>query len=346
MSVQPFSAAARPVGEVMSDYSRLYPRARTGRLESDEVSLFAALSDSLKKTLTLEVITPEQGNTDLHTQLVGCDQVHDFGARTIDELKTYRLGFMDSNKSALALVNPHGENGVRDILAAIYIYWQNDGGGAIQDPRHLRGNVAEILQQKIWPEAAQSTQAAIFYSISTFNVLKGAGQMLINRMHEFLTEQTDPALVLSTLSPLRGFGEWLVDVRGSNHALDNACQTEVTLRAAALEYLLNNRDGVQLFHMGNGASIGDINLNANSANSKDHLLGHNVMINYIYSRDVDEVTANQNLYARACAAQRAGQRDEARAILTGMMAPHLREELVDAAKWVPRSRPSQPGWTP
>ncbi len=345
MSSSSFSAAALPVGEVMSEYSRLYPRARAGRLEGEDASLFAALTDSLRKTLTLDVITPEEANTDMHEQLVGQDKVHDFGARTINELKTYRLGPFDCNKSALALVNPHGENGGRDILAAIYIYWQNDGGGPIEDPRHLRGNVAEILRQKIFPETNDGPQAAIFYSISAFSGLKGAGEMLISRMHEFLTETMKPELVFSTLSPLRNLGEWLADMNGKDHALTNARQTEVTLRTAALEFLLNNRDSVQSFHMGNGARIGDINLNANSAGSKDDVLGHNVMVNYLYSRDAAEVAANRDMYKRAVAMQREGKVSEARSVLFGMMSPHLQDETVNAGR-MPRPGPGLSGLAP
>lgn len=333
-----------PVAEIISEYSRLQPLMRAHRLQESDQSLFHALSDVLRERLTLEIVTPETGNEDLHAQLAGKDQVHDFGARTIDELKTYRLGNYDCNKMALALVNPQGANG-RDILCAIYIYWQNDGAEPIHDPRLLRGNVADILHQKIFPAAADTTQAAVFYSISTFNVLKGAGQMLIERMHELLTETTPPELVLTTLSPLRHFGEWLADMRGTNDALNNARKDDTTLRAAALQFLLHNRDGVQAFHMGNGATIGDINLNANSADSKDFVMAHNVMVNYLYSRDAAEIANNRACYARACAVQREGGIDEAQAMILSMMAPHLREEIA-GARHLPLHRPGLPGRAP
>lgn len=345
MSFASFKTAAMPVVQIMSEYSRLQPQMRANRLQGDDLTLFHALSDALKKRLTLDIVTANPDNGDLHAQLAGHDQVHDHGARTPEELRVYRLGNFDCNKTALALINPNGANGGREVLCAIYIYWQNDGGGPIHDPRLLRGNVANILRQRIFPDASDTTQAAVFYSISTFNVLKGAGQMLIERMHEALVQKTNPDLTLATLSPLRHFGTWLADMRGTSHLMDNARQTDVTLRAAALEFLLHNRDGVQMFHMGNGATIGDINLHANNSDSKDFVLGHNVMVNYLYSRDPAELAVNRNRHAHACLAQRDGKVDEARAIILGMMAPHLREEIA-GTRHLPSYRPGEPGCAP
>jgi hypothetical protein len=54
------------------------------------------------------------------------------------------------------------------------------------------------------------------------------------------------------------------------------------LKNFALQYLSENRNPVQKFHMGNGAYIGDVNLDANVKGSADYKDGMNVMVNYVY----------------------------------------------------------------
>jgi hypothetical protein len=321
-----FSAAAAQINETMAQYGALYGRARSGQLDHGERDVFAGLTDALNEHLSLEVISPESANADLQEQLVNMDAVHEFGARSVDELKTYRLGELSSTKTALALVNPYGVDGRRDILAAIYLYWQRGAAAPLADYRGLSGNVHDILNQVVRPDRGAATDAVIFYSISTFNSMKGAGQMLISRLHAQLTATLDQRVVFSTLSPLRGLGKWL-DANG----LERPEWDDEDLRDTALSFLLDNRDGVQMFHMGNGAQIGDINLHANAPGSKDDMMGHNVMVNYVYSRDAQTVSHHAAEYARAAAAKRDGDHAQSTRIVTAALAPHLRDRLPSIA---------------
>jgi hypothetical protein len=327
--VTDFVSVATPVADLMDQYGKLYAPARSGKLDENGRQAFADIGQLLNEKLQLVPVSPEEQDSDLQAQLLDKDLVHKFGVQTPDELKAYRLGSPASNKTAYALINPEAKDGQRQILAAIYTYWQHETPSYITDYRDLAGNVSRILHSPVMAQRPSVERAAIFYSISTFNVMSGAGQMLIDRLHTQQTQQLNQGVVLSTLSPLRGFAEWLKTQVATRESFDDH-----GLKQAALTFLLANADGVQRFHMGNGAMIGDINLDANEKGSADDVLGHNTMVNYVYARSPAVVAAHRARYSEACVVQKTDKQAAARMIYESM-APALQAEIMEISE--PRS---------
>lgn len=317
-----FADTGLSVSALMARYSALFREQRKGRLDQAARQEFADLGHHLNERLQFIPVLPQPQDQDLQAQLIGRDRVHDFGVESAEQIAQYRLGNLNTNKTAFALVNPEGPEGARQILAAIYTYWQTQGAhDSITDFHDLQGDVAQVLTAQVSPRAT-SAQAAIFYSISNFEVMAGGGQMLISRLHNQLTADLPAQTVLSTLSPLRGLGKWIKEKGISADSLSD----DDMLKRTALAFLLDNADGVQRFHMGNGAIIGDINLHANKPGSLDDCEGLNVMVNYVYDRDASVLQDNQVRYARAMA-MRQTQPADAAVLVYRLMADHLVDEM-------------------
>lgn len=185
------------------------------------------------------------------------------------------------------------------VEAALYTYCTSVD---IQTEQDLPGNVGQILSMPV-QSLDDAPSAMIFYSISSFG--PGAGARLIDRVYHQFTGQS--SLWLATLSPLRGLASWVEDKYGESTPFIKCKHMRTKL---ALDYLSNNQNPVQKFHMKNGAYIGDIKLNANLVGSDDYNKGLNVMVNYVYPAP----------------AQRMVLKDEyAKGNLT--FAPHLYDEI-------------------
>ena len=258
--------------EILSTFEELSRRKDAGPLTAEESEQFKVLVTLILSQAELTLISPDAKDADIHRQLVSGekkDKVHPL--TTDEELSTKRLGNENASKRSYALVVP-GENGQRIVLAVVYTYWSN--GTA------LPGKANEILAEPSRP-LTQPADTVTFYSISSF--LPKAGEALIKKIHAALR---NTAITMTTLSPLRSLAAWKKQKPA----------TDAELKAEALRYLLENQDSVQKFHLGNGAYIGDIKLNANTADSADGKQGLGVMVNYVYSKDPEQLARHQALY--------------------------------------------------
>lgn len=215
--------------------------------------------------------------------LAGRDEVHGTGADTVESLLKYRIGGEAFNRSCFAVQDDFAE-----LQSAIYLHKDY---AEVKSPRHLCGNVNNILMGEARRTEGQKPLSVIFYSITRLGTMKGTGEILIGRLHKHLTEKY-PGTVLSTLSPLRQpkdrFG---IDTYFSAVSpLPPEQMRAEEKRAFALAFLTLKKEGVQNFHMGNGATIGDIKVNA------DRIGTHRLMVNYIYSPDSAELRANAVQY--------------------------------------------------
>jgi len=177
-------------------------------------------------------------------------------------------------------------------------------------------NVSELLREEV-SGANNTPTTAIFYSIN--NCLKGLrgvsfGNLLIKQVVEKLEREISSIKIYSTLSPIPGFKKWIENSLDDLEFLENNEKAEIK---AALEfptgevldekglkknilslsayYLLKVKNGgkpvcpVARFHLGNGATLGRINWQADgSENGLKQSMG--IMVNYIY----DKATLAQN----------------------------------------------------
>jgi|GEM_PF-5409955 len=282
-----FNHHASTVEELLDMHRVINAQAATRKLEDAERTELAKIEQSLDGFLRVAHITPH--NTGMVEQLIGCDQVHDHGAQNADDLIRLRVGHAGANKMTLALINPFTQSGVPQVLAAVYIHVDTR---PIARPQDIAGHISAILDTPCAPLAARPT-GLVFYSISNMMVagtdtplLKGAGARLIQQIFPFADRIGMPGhVVLSTLSPLRTLQTTFADV-----AFDTA--SEDAIQYFALKHLLTGKNGVQRFHLGNGASIGDIKVRPGATGSQDAV----AMVNYIYDRDDNIRAQNRRLF--------------------------------------------------
>lgn len=248
--------------------------------------------------------TPEE----ITAQLLGKDRVHAFGANSMEELYTFRLGGPNHTKTVFGLID---ESAV--LQSAIYV---EKNYNPIEAPEDLRGDVGDVLVAEV-KETYQAPKSMIFYSISNMTKVGGMGPLLIRNMHPHLVE-TYPGAVLSTLSPMRelthpehGLSPALIEEFSSAH--------EFRKREIVYDYMCQKpgMPRVQDFHMGNGAVPVTIRFDADT---KD--LGLRVMANYWYNGDAAQLKVNAQAY-------RYGDRET---LLGGVAPPsRVREEEVSPA---------------
>lgn len=181
----------------------------------------------------------------------------------------------------------------------------------------MAGSVTEILKPERPIIDIAQAKAAMFYSISNCQAgLKGIsfGNFLIKQVvaelqHEILTLKT-----FSTLSPIPTLARWLGQVdRAALKAevasiLDEIDTTEPSelekiLLPLTADYLLNQKDAknrpldpVARFHLGNGARLERINLQADLSPT-GHKQSHGLMVNYLYK--LDQIEKNHETFARS-----------------------------------------------
>ena len=140
---------------------------------------------------------------------------------------------------------------------------------------------------------------AVFYSIS--NCQRGLakisfGNFLIKQVASDLAVELPDLNTFVTLSPIPRLVEWM-----KQENLPYEEMSEQTLHELAAHYLIHVKhtdkkpfDPVARFHLGNGASVHAIHLNADQSKNGMNL-SHGLMVNYQYV--LDSVSSNHERYA-------------------------------------------------
>ena len=132
---------------------------------------------------------------------------------------------------------------------------------------------------------------AVFYSISNCqDGLSGIsfGNFLIKKVAHKLKQELDDLNRFVTLSPVPGFVRWLKTKSLENSLDDNTLMTQalIYLTESEREDNLPN-DPVAKFHLGNGAILEQINLNADES-AKGIAQSQGLMVNYLYNLELLE----------------------------------------------------------
>ena len=156
-------------------------------------------------------------------------------------------------------------------------------------------NIIQIDREEIDIEEANT---AIFYSISNcHNGLLGIsfGNFLIKKVAKNLKRELPELNQFLTLSPLPGFMKWMEEY--APITFERCCEKNCSddeLMKKAIKFLTESdrkdgmpNDPVGRFHIGNGASLERINLNADLS-EKGLLQSYGVMANYLYDLNVVE----------------------------------------------------------
>ena len=144
----------------------------------------------------------------------------------------------------------------------------------------------------------EDANTAIFYSISNcHNGLLGIsfGNFLIKKVASNLKRELPDLNQFMTLSPLPGFMKWMEEYSpiSFERCSEKNCGDEELMKNA-VKYLTKSErndgmpnDPVSRFHIGNGASLEKINLNADTS-EKGMMQSFGVMANYLYDLKVVE----------------------------------------------------------
>ncbi|MEC7439091.1 MAG: malonyl-CoA decarboxylase family protein [Pseudomonadota bacterium] len=175
------------------------------------------------------------------------------------------------------------------------------------------GQIAPILQIDRETISGDSASTAVFYSISNCQSgLAGIsfGNFLIKRVAQELKQEFPDLKRFVTLSPVPGLMRWL-RVREPELAStflagddafwnEEAVDSEREFKAAALRYFLESdredrlpNDPVARFHLGNGASLEQLNFAADLSEKGISQAG-GLMVNYLY--DLAVVEANHEAF--------------------------------------------------
>ena len=137
----------------------------------------------------------------------------------------------------------------------------------------------------------EDINTAVFYSISNCQEgLSGIsfGNFLIKNVANKLKQENDGLKKFVTLSPAPGFAKWLKD-----QSVDEDVNEDMLFKQA-LSYLTDSdqedglpNDPVAKFHLGNGAILERINLNADLS-SKGLNQSKGIMVNYLYNLETLE----------------------------------------------------------
>ena len=137
----------------------------------------------------------------------------------------------------------------------------------------------------------QDINTAVFYSISNCQEgLSGIsfGNFLIKQVAHKLKQENDGLDKFVTLSPAPSFVRWLEE-----NSINLDSDEDMLLKQALIYLTTSDRedglpnDPVAKFHLGNGAILERINLNADLS-SKGLMQSKGVMVNYLYNLDTLE----------------------------------------------------------
>lgn len=182
--------------------------------------------------------------------------------------------------------------------------------------------IAPLLDLSRAPVPASEVTTAVFYSISNCQQgLRGIsfGNFLIKQVVEELKREHPQLVNFVTLSPIPGFAAWLAtlapgelepedaamiaafsDPSPPSDAASTAARDERLCRLAARYFLTAKTpaarplDAVARFHLGNGASLHRVNVDADLS-EKGLRQSHGLMVNYLY--DLESIEANHEAYA-------------------------------------------------
>ena len=150
----------------------------------------------------------------------------------------------------------------------------------------------------------EEANTAIFYSISNcHNGLLGIsfGNFLIKKVAKNLKRELPDLNQFLTLSPIPGLMKWMEEYAPITfeRCTDKNCSDEELMKKTIKYLTESNRDDglpndpVGRFHIGNGASLERINLNADLS-EKGLSQSYGIMANYLY--DLDVVEENHELF--------------------------------------------------
>ncbi len=175
----------------------------------------------------------------------------------------------------------------------------------------IPSSIDQVLKIKTKENKLNDKKTAIFYSISNCqDGLKGIsfGNFLIKTVAKELQKELNQLNEFVTLSPFIGFMNWCKNNDKSffdkivNSKLINDEQKQSEIKNYAYDYILkSNRkdnlpnDPVARFHLGNGAIVERINLNADLSD-KAMKEGAGIMINYKY--DLNNVEKNHEEFVK------------------------------------------------
>lgn len=240
-------------------------------LENPDISGDAVkdLHTEIKQAARLTRILPDTvSGQNVLEQIIRNEQVHPVAS--IDDLLTHRLGMEGMNKDCQALIVPTREG--PQVLAQIFRYHvEVDVEAGMIDLQNLPGNVDPIRTSQVEQQTGRENVTG-YWTISSERPgnrkpVSGIGRELVKA----LVEQTPPGRFETTISPVRGLYKKIAIEDLKNYDPVDACQ-------AALNYLLERKDPVLSFHVGNGAYIGWVHFNPGSETDP-------VIINYVYDRD-------------------------------------------------------------
>ena len=159
----------------------------------------------------------------------------------------------------------------------------------------LTSNVPESIDEVIKIDRAitldEDINTAVFYSISNCQEgLSGIsfGNFLIKNVAHKLKQENEGLNRFITLSPAPSFAEWLTE-----KSIDENMDEDLLLKQALIYLTDSDRedglpnDPVAKFHLGNGAILEKINLNADLS-AKGIKQSKGVMVNYLYNLDTLE----------------------------------------------------------
>ena len=163
--------------------------------------------------------------------------------------------------------------------------------------KNIPKSIQEIIKIDRDEIDAEAANTAVFYSISSCqDGLSGIsfGNFLIKEVVYKLKRKNEALKKFVTLSPAPDFTKWLKE-----QSIDEDMDEESLMKQAMTYLLYSNRedgfpnDPVARFHLGNGATLARINLNADMS-LKGIYQSKGMMVNYLY--DPDSLEKNHELF--------------------------------------------------
>ena len=161
-------------------------------------------------------------------------------------------------------------------------------------------SIQKVLSESREEIDLQGANSAVFYSISNCQEgLSGIsfGNSLIKQVVQDLSREMPHLKTFVTLSPIPGLTKWIKD-----EGLEKLVEDQGMLKQITAHYLVeakgkNRRpiDPVAKFHLGNGAIIHQINIDADLS-EKGLLQSKGVMVNYLY--DLSKISQNVELFSK------------------------------------------------
>ncbi len=299
-------------GKVADWVGRKQPHIETLVHEDEQARI-----SRLKQSIQFKQILPNPDQENIFRQLVINERVHPIGKveeplnKQVEELLNKRIGQKDTNKLCFARVFGDGNKPLEVTTGVFVTLVKIPRGDKPPSPTDLSDNILEILNEPIQDfHVNPETEIAVatFYTISSSkkHSWDKGGRPLVKEAYDALQAEAKKKgykLIIATLSPVPDFSEWLnkqsdyKDILGSSELrsddfMENLKNLEIQndIKQMLMRYLVEERDPVMNFHLGNGAYIGDIKFNLDNPK-------YWVMINYVYP-SLETRGLHQDLYNR------------------------------------------------